>query len=112
MTLAALEGLRRKKSEAMENKIRKAIRDIELLLGPSFPIDTFARALQHELKLLGIRSHLFSSLKDYYILQLEGQMEILIPEATVDIQPGKLGSQQAVWIPHERLLLPVRQAVA
>lgn len=95
----------------MEKKVRKAVRDIEMLLGPSFPVEMFSKALQQELKLLGITSRLFK-LDGYHRLQIENSLEIWISDSSIEFDPGYLQMGQGIWIPHRLLLLPVNQAVA
>lgn len=87
-------------------KIRQIVREIEMLLGPSFSCAVFARALLHELRLTGIKSDIVQSDQPYCVKLIANAFELFIQGPDNVFTPEHLVPGQGLWIPHKFLLLP------
>lgn len=96
----------------MKNEIRTCIREIERLLGPSFPLKTFALALIDEMKLKGIKGQLFESGENHFIIET-GSISILIEDNLSAVLRLSENDPVAYWIPHKYMIFPeLSRAVA
>ena len=96
----------------MKRGIKGCIREIERLLGPSFPITTFALALQDELKLIGIKSTISQPCEKCIVLETK-LIEIRIEMNMASSLRSMSEKPIALWLPHKYLIFPeLSRAVA
>ena len=96
----------------MKYEIKSCIREIERLLGPSFPISTFALALQDELRLKGIKSAIYQPSKYCVILETE-LIEVRVEMNMSNSLNAISEKPTALWLPHKYLIFPeISRAVA
>ena len=92
-------------------KLRMAIRDIENLLGPSFPVNMFCKALLQELKMRGVGAMAFDGTGRNRIIRME-ELDLLVSDASEHFPPGLLTGLQGIWVPHKHLILPELKTAA
>ena len=106
MTFLHLNGLMSKEMRSeIKNEIRTCIREIERLLGPSFPLKTFALALIDEMRLKGIKGQLSETGEDHLMIET-GSVSILIEDNLSAVIRLNEDDPVACWIPHKYLIFP------
>jgi len=91
--------------------IKEAVRDIESLLGPSFPIGVFCKALLSELRLRDVDVRIFAYENGVFTIQAD-TIILWVADQRGILYPGQLSEADGIWVPHDHLILPERKAVA